>query len=57
MNLETFQKTKVTKDLDGFYYTNAYWIDANLDGKLDLITARSNKPLGDVSELLWLEQP
>eukprot|EP00051_Salpingoeca_urceolata_P014863 m.189660 g.189660 ORF g.189660 m.189660 type:complete len:421 (+) comp18212_c0_seq5:173-1435(+) len=42
-----------------FFYHHAEWIDINLDGRLDLLTARASKPVFGSSggELLWLEQP
>jgi hypothetical protein len=50
---------KITRDKKGFFYHRVEFIDMNGDGRLDLLTARANKPLFGASkgELLWLEQP
>lgn len=47
---------RLTAEKKGYYYHEAFWYDFNKDGKMDLITARSNSKK-EGSELLWLEQP
>ena len=44
---------------NGFFYHRSFLLDMNNDGKLDVLTARANKPIIGASkgELLWLEQP
>lgn len=53
---ESFELTSVKK---GYFYHRVVWHDVNSDGKLDIITARTNKPIFGASkgELLWLENP
>jgi hypothetical protein len=50
---------KLTKKKGGYWYHQVTWEDMNNDGKLDIITARANKPMfgGGKGEIIWLEQP
>lgn len=43
----------------GFFYHKVIWADINNDGRLDVLTARANKPIfgSTKGELLWLEHP
>jgi len=49
----------ITKDKQGYFYHRTEFVDMNGDGRLDIVTARTNKPIFGPSqgELLWLEQP
>eukprot|EP01147_Barroeca_monosierra_P007787 gene7787-647_t len=53
------QCVKLTTDKDGYFYHMVIWRDMNSDGRMDILTARVNKPVfgSSVGELLWLEQP
>ena len=53
--VETIEITEYSSDNEYFYHMG-YWVDLNGDGRLDLITARSNAVAGE-GELLWLEHP
>jgi hypothetical protein len=47
---------KLAKEKRGYFYHMGRWVDLNGDGRLDLVTARSNAKAGG-GELIWLEQP
>lgn len=59
--LDRFNKTarKITRNKSGWFYHRIVWFDVDNDGKLDIITARGNKPWfgNGKGELLWLKQP
>lgn len=58
LNLESRQVVKITETPNVFYH-RVEWHDMNQDGRLDIVTARANKPMigPATSEMLWLEQP
>ena len=47
---------KISKDKSSYFYHTGEWIDFNGDGKLDLLTARTDGKKGD-GQLLWFENP
>ncbi len=58
LNLESGKVVKITHTPNVFYH-RVEWHDMNHDGRLDIVTARANKPVfgATTSEMLWLEQP
>jgi hypothetical protein len=52
---------KLTEDKKGWFYHQAYFIDINGDGRLDILTARAQYGLlpwsSKAGEMIWLEQP
>ena len=58
LNLASGQVLKLTNSPNAFYH-RVEWHDMNQDGRLDIVTARANKPMigSTTSEMLWLEQP
>lgn len=46
----------LTTQKSGYFYHIGRWVDMNGDGRLDLVTARSNAKNGG-GELIWLEHP
>ncbi len=52
--LEGHRQVKLTEDREGYFYHMGVWRDFNGDGRLDLLTARSNAKKGG-GQLLWLE--
>ncbi|MEI8027708.1 MAG: VCBS repeat-containing protein [Pseudomonadota bacterium] len=58
LNLESGKVVKITNTPNVFYH-RVEWYDMNHDGRLDIVTARANKPMigAATSEMLWLEQP
>ena len=53
---KTVDTVRIAVKRSNFFYHMGYWVDLNGDGRLDLITARSNAKAGQ-GELLWLEHP
>jgi hypothetical protein len=55
----TQESSALTQDKSGYFYHRTHLMDFNGDGRLDVLTARVNKPIIGASkgELLWLEQP
>jgi hypothetical protein len=58
LNVKSGEVVPLTKS-GNFFYHRVEWHDMNNDGRLDIVTARANKPVfGQTSaEMLWLEQP
>lgn len=58
LNVKSGDIVPLTK-AGNFFYHRVEWHDMNNDGRLDIVTARANKPvIGQTSaEMLWLEQP
>jgi len=49
---------KITVDKGNYWYHTGEWIDLNGNGRLDLLTARTDSVRGENSgELVWLEHP
>lgn len=59
LNPSTLESKDITKPKGGFWYHRVMWKDMDADGKLDILTARANKPIfgSPKGELLWLKQP
>ncbi len=59
LNPSTLESKDITKPKGGFWYHRVMWKDMDGDGKLDILTARANKPMfgSPKGELLWLKQP
>jgi hypothetical protein len=53
---EINEQITISQEKKGFFYHTGKWIDMNDDGRLDLLTARTNAKYGE-GELLWLEHP
>ena len=53
---KTVDTVRITAKKNNYFYHMGHWVDLNGDGRLDLITARSNAKKGK-GELLWLEHP
>ena len=54
------QPIELTKPKNEWWYGQVVFRDMNLDGKMDIITARATKPIlvgHTAGQLLWLEQP
>ncbi|XP_065183542.1 uncharacterized protein LOC135814358 [Sycon ciliatum] len=49
----------ITSTSSSWFYHKIIWHDMNGDGRMDILTARADKPLlgSTKAELLWLEQP
>ena len=58
LNVKSGEIVEITQSRN-FFYHRVEWHDMNHDGRLDIVTARANKPtFGSAStEMLWLEQP
>ena len=56
LDLDTYEVTKI-HGKPGFYYNEAFFVDLDNDGLKDCIGARTNKPVGSTSELIWLKHP
>ncbi|NQD36609.1 VCBS repeat-containing protein [Permianibacter sp. IMCC34836] len=59
LDRDTKSTRKLTRDKSGWFYHRIAWFDVDNDGRLDILTARGNKPLfgSAKGELLWLKQP
>jgi len=58
LNIQDNSVIKLTQT-PNFFYHRVEWHDMNQDGRLDIVTARANKPMvgNTETEMLWLEQP
>jgi hypothetical protein len=59
IEIETGATRHLTTPKKGWFYHRAEWLDMNNDGRLDIVTARANKPIFGASEgeLVVLTQP
>ena len=53
---QTVDTVRISAKKNNYFYHMGHWVDLNGDGRMDLITARSNAHKGH-GELLWLEHP
>ena len=53
---QTTETVRIAAKKNNYFYHMGHWVDLNGDGRMDLITARSNANAGE-GELLWLEHP